>query len=656
MILINLLKYILLVIIFLNSQRLDNNYKTDTNYNSDKFGRYSLISLEKGSKKSPEIYFKVTNLNITFNKDNDLIEIKFLVTFFDLEFHIIKPSNLSLLYNLSIFCNFYTFRGHKNIYSFANIHENKGFYCIEYLKVGNHAKFGIKIYKSSDEGKEREYNELFFFTNKIIKKQTNNLTIQNNYQIDINYFLKNNILLDKFKSTNENVNSENNLFFSYKKPYLYSLKEDISQIKGKWYFKNIYNNYFCFCKGKSCIKLIANNNNEFQSCKYYFYLSIIDKDKNLYPKTHYLFSDFFDDNIESSEALPIFKEITKKKMKAHYITMSWNIYQQLCPNSKCQNDLNVIYGISKIDGDVLEKYLELFLKLKAVITAEKYKDIFNFFYNSDYIEYIFLGHGVTYIKSYLYEDYLSPKRYNKIVLPPTKIILSLALKAGWKNEDIIQITCPKFDNYEIYKKKTKSYEYSESKERSIFVMFTWRYAKKGKNVSYLYYDNIYKLLNNKEINEQLLLSNIKLYFCYHHTLKEKKIINIDNDTNIKFISQNEISILLKNSSLIITDFSSILFDAIVQRKPLILYIPDGLDPDLQEIYTEQYYETIIKIKYGIIDLHEVFFDLNEVVHKIIYYIKNDFDLEKEKLEFYKKFNLTNKGNTNKFINYLEKLK
>ena len=179
MILINLLKYILLVIIFLNSQRLDNNYKTDTNYNSDKFGRYSLISLEKGSKKSPEIYFKVTNLNITFNKDNDLIEIKFLVTFFDLEFHIIKPSNLSLLYNLSIFCNFYTFRGHKNIYSFANIHENKGFYCIEYLKVGNHAKFGIKIYKSSDEGKEREYNELFFFINKIIKKQTNNLTIQN---------------------------------------------------------------------------------------------------------------------------------------------------------------------------------------------------------------------------------------------------------------------------------------------------------------------------------------------------------------------------------------------------------------------------------------------------------------------------------------------
>ena len=173
-----------------------------------------------------------------------------------MEFHLIRPSNLSLLYNLSIFCNFYTLKRHKNIYSFANIQENRDFYCFEYLKVGNHAKFGIKIYKSSGGRKEKEYNELFFFTDKIFNNQNNNLTLQNNYKIDIKYFLKNNILLDKFSSTNENATSKgsNNLFFSYKQPYLYSLKEDISELKGHWYFKNIYNNYFCFCKGKSCIK------------------------------------------------------------------------------------------------------------------------------------------------------------------------------------------------------------------------------------------------------------------------------------------------------------------------------------------------------------------------------------------------------------------
>ena len=264
----------------------------------------------------------------------------------------------------------------------------------------------------------------------------------------------------------------------------------------------------------------------------------------MYPKTHYLFSDFFDDNIEPSDALPIFQEIIKTNLKAHYITMSWNLYKQFClKDRKCINDLQVIYGIREINGNVLEKYLELFLKLKVVVAAERYDGIDNFFYNVDYIVYIFLGHGVQYIKSFLYNDYLSPKKYNKMLLPPSELFISLALAAGWNNKDIIKITCPKFDKYNIYKEKKLSSEYSENNERSIFVMFTWRKVKKGKSISTSYYDNIYKLLNNTEINEQLFLNNVKMYFCYHHALKENKILNIDNDTNIRFISQNEISIV-----------------------------------------------------------------------------------------------------------------
>ena len=174
-------------------------------------------------------------------------------------------------------------------------------------------------------------------------------------------------------------------------------------------------------------------------------------------------------------------------------------------------------------------------------------------------------------------------------------------------------------------------------------------------MSILYYNNINNLLNDSEINEQLYLNNIKFFFCYHHTLRDKKIIDINNNTNIIFISQNEISKLLKNSSLIITDFSSILFDAIVQRKPLILFIPDGLDPKLKNIYTNEYYETIKKIKNGNINLGEVFLDLDKVIDKVIYYIKNNFVVESEKLKFYNSFNLKNFGNTNKFINYLTKL-
>ena len=50
-----------------------------------------------------------------------------------------------------------------------------------------------------------------------------------------------------------------------------------------------------------------------------------------------------------------------------------------------------------------------------------------------------------------------------------------------------------------------------------------------------------------------------------------------------------------------------------------MFIPDGLDHNLNDIYNKEYYETITKIIKGFIYLYEVFIDLNEVVNKTIYY-------------------------------------
>ena len=55
------------------------------------------------------------------------------------------------------------------------------------------------------------------------------------------------------------------------------------------------------------------------------------------------------------------------------------------------------------------------------------------------------------------------------------------------------------------------------------------------------------------------------------------------------------------------------------------------------------------------NLGEVFLDLDKARDKVIYYIKNNFVVESEKLKFYNSFNLKNFGNTNKFINCLTKL-
>ena len=274
-----------------------------------------------------------------------------------------------------------------------------------------------------------------------------------------------------------------------------------------------------------------------------------------------MLSDFFDDNIESADAYPIFIKMVQNNINAYYLTMSSKIYKYfILDNSNYHKQLNIIYGIRKINGNFLEKYFELLLRLKVVVTAEQYESIDNIFYNIDYITYIFLGHGVTYIKSYLYNDYISHKRYDKILLPKSEKFINLALNAGWKLEDIIQMGYPRWDKYDNYNNNLSTNKNSTFKERSIFLMLTWRKLKKGRNISDLYYNNIFNLFNDSKINKLLLKKNIKIFFTFHHKIKFKKKFVINN--NIKMIPQNDISSLLKNSSLIITDFSSILFDAI----------------------------------------------------------------------------------------------
>ena len=125
--------------------------------------------------------------------------------------------------------------------------------------------------------------------------------------------------------------------------------------------------------------------------------------------------------------------------------------------------------------------------------------------------------------------------------------------------------------------------------------------------------------------------------------------------NVKFINQNRIIECLINSDLLITDFSSVIFDFIIRKKPYILFIPDSEDIDLQKIYSKSYYNIINYLKnYSI--FKNRFFKIKDAIDKIIYYINNNFELDIEMRKFYNYINLIS-GNNNiiKFINYLNNL-
>ena len=378
-----------------------------------------------------------------------------------------------------------------------------------------------------------------------------------------------------------------------------------------------------------------------------FYLTVIYNNKDIYNKTDYLLADFFYNKESSSDdAYPVFEEMINQNLPAHYLTQNIDIYNKYCKNRiRCLKILPVKKINAIIDGDFLEKYLTLILKIKSAITGAVFLSINHLFYNIDYITYISLGHGVSFFKYYLYlnNSYYGNKRYNKILIPPSKKLISVAIKYGWADENIIKINLPRWDKYNKF----------EEKNNSIFIMFTWRLIKKNRNISVDYFKNIFNLINNHLLIKTIQKYNITLYFAIHHMFSEYRTKIIYNQY-IKFIQENQISNILSKADLLVTDFSSIIFDIIYRKKPFVIYIPDSNLSDNKKNYNKNYYRIIKEIKEGLIQFKNKYFNIKEAINKIIFYIKNNFELEKNLIKFYNSFNFEKQNGTQKFIDYLKK--
>ena len=170
------------------------------------------------------------------------------------------------------------------------------------------------------------------------------------------------------------------------------------------------------------------------------------------------------------------------------------------------------------------------------------------------------------------------------MLPNSSKLISVAKKYGWKDENIIKFNLPRWEKYLTFKKTFT--ESGNIKLNSIFIMFTWRELKKKRKVSPHYINNILELLNNKQLINLLLNNNLILYFSIHHQFLKysSKFKNIKNIEGIKYIEEKDVAECLSKTNLLISDFSSIIFDIIFRKKPYIIYIPDANDTNIKKYY------------------------------------------------------------------------
>ena len=609
------------------------------------FTQYYLNKLNLENLKV--LTLRIIYLDYSYSLKYKIAEVNYCINFYDEYNNSIIPSKLSLL-NFHIICHMKSKLNINNFETLANIYENKYFCCLEYFNIREKIEFGIKVYntKTSYNESYEDLNFSFFKDNIFNFKDIHH---KNDSKFDPLLINKEYTTLEnKILSLNNNYEGEKNEIVSLKKSYIInpvcSPKTRLKVLNNTWIFENIYNHYFCFCKGINCFSKINIKNG--QRCKYNFYLSIIDNNRYLYKKTEYLLADFFYEGLPSDDAYPIFKEMLKSNLSVHYMTQNRNIYAKHCQS---KNQCQIIINEINIDGDFLEKYLELILRLKAIIAGSDFVSMDYIFYNIEYITSINLGHGVKYFKSFLYKEYTSPKKYNKLVLVPSRKIIAVALKYGWKEENIIKICLPKWDKYDNKKEK------DEEIGQSIFIFFTWRNLKKGKEISSEYISNMLKIINSEVLNRILIKKNISLHYTLHPGISQYEQ-NIKNQSlKSNYINNDKISNILMKSNLLITDFSSVTFDFIYQRKPIIIYIPDSEDLNIKDNYDDDYYNLINSMKNGTIHFENKYNTTDQVINKIIYYIDNNFKLELKMKEFYDSFEFKCRNNTQLFIEYIQNM-
>jgi len=601
--------------------------------------KYFLSDYFKNIDYKNDFNFNITNINFSIDSNKNNIKVEYLINFLDKDNNLVSPSDLTLYNKLHILCNLNIINNNINIISLANIYENKYYKCIEFFNKYDKIIFGIKIYKID---KNLDYCIINLFSYE--KYSDYKYISQINNIFNSSLINKDNNNFDKIIDKNKNCKNTFKLKESYQQKSFCELKRNILLETNKWSFTNIYNNYFCYCKGSFCLY-----QNIPQKCKYDFYLNIIDNNKDLYNKTDYLFGDFIFNQYSSDDAFPIFEEMLRQNFPAHYYTQNSYIYNKYCnSNKKCLKIIPVIDNNEIINGDFLEKYLTLILKLKVVITGAEFFSINNLFYNIDYITYINIGHGISYFKDFLYSNYsyYGNTKYNKILIPPSEKLITKAKLQGWNDDDIIKINLPKWYKYDIIKEKNN--------KKSIFIMFTWREIPKNKSISYDYINNIFNLINNNQLIQELKKNNITLYFKFHHQFSNYiSLKKINNYINI--IDENEISKVISIANLVVTDFSSIIFDFIYRKKPFVIYIPDSNYSYIKNNYIYNYYKLIKDMKEEKIYFKNKYFNLKETINKIIYYINNDFKLENTLLYFYNSFGLKKENSLIKFIQYIKNI-
>lgn len=332
-------------------------------------------------------------------------------------------------------------------------------------------------------------------------------------------------------------------------------------------------------------------------------------------KEIYLFQDRIDSGDDNAYHLFKYASKIKDNVKKYFVI---------------SRDAKQFKELSRI-GNVVEagsiEHKSLILKADKIITTHPYDTQINPFFDwenderkliSGLLDYkiYWLQHGVT-------KDNISDwmRKYDKnlslIVTVCDEESKSFYEEGyGFAPEIVQNLGFPRFDNLK------------KNKNKQILIIPTWRKTITGNRHIFLnssYYENLSSFLHNPKLLD-MVNKGYSIVFRPHPELfknianTEEKFIDLFDIPNEIYLSIDEsYQELLNNSSVLITDFSSVFFDFAYLKKPVIYFHPEN-DP---YHYGESYFD------YGTMAFGEELKTSEDVFEKLDYYINNGCEMEEK---------------------------
>ncbi|MGN1269636.1 MAG: CDP-glycerol glycerophosphotransferase family protein [Clostridia bacterium] len=363
---------------------------------------------------------------------------------------------------------------------------------------------------------------------------------------------------------------------------------------------------------------------------------------------YYLLNDRIMYGDDNAEQLFNYINLNDKKMKKY----TYFVLDKNSPNFK---EIKKIGKVLKY-GSFLHKIKYINCKMVISSHASYYDRVFNPFNKQEMTVYkdvinkqfVFLQHGVIMndVHNILNREHIIADLFITTTQDEYEDVKKNYM---YDEEEIVCTGLARFDKLQDERKKI------------ILIAPTWRaflsdvdYTNDGGNSleNSEFYQKYQSLLNRKDLINIVKEYEYKIQFLLHPASEQykKSFLNLQKE-NVDILSTKDIrySTLFKECSMFITDYSSTHFDVAFLQKPIIYYQFDQ-DKFFNSHYNKGYFD------YGKDGFGELIEEEENLVNKIIFYIKNNCEIEKKYKDIIKNtFHYLDYNNAQRILVEIKKL-